>query len=393
MSYIGNWMQVVGVGWLLATLTPSPTLISMAQGATHLALFLCYLPAGVAADFMDRRKLLLFSQSWMLSNAAMLALVTLAGAASVALVLITTFLIGLGAAMAAPAWQASIPDFVPENELPAAVALESVALNIARAAGPALGGLAFLFWGPGAVFAINALSFLGIAYAIWRWQPQRRDQLAMTTTFTTSLVIGIRRLFCEGGYRPILARTFGFTLFASCIWTLIPVVIRDNIHGGAVIYGIALCALGIGAVVGAMTLPFLRSRNAPDRLFVIASLAIGGSLLAAATTRNYILLDFALVPGGAAWLITVATLTVPVVAPTPPQLRGRMLAGFLAVFSAGYTAGSLLWGVVATHWTASASLIVAGGGVVGAALVTSTLCGAIVPTQRQLPTLASANDK
>jgi predicted MFS family arabinose efflux permease len=378
-SYIGNWMQVVGVAWLVATLTPSPALVSMAQGATHLALFLLYLPAGVAADLIDRRRLLLFSQTWMLANAGLLAVLTFTGIVSVPLVLAITFLIGLGAAIAAPAWQASIPDFVPESEFPAAVALESVAINIARALGPALGGLAFLLFGPAIVFLINAASFLGITYAIFRWRPQPHDVSAIPITFVKSLTVGVQALLAKGRYRAILIRTLAFVTFASCIWTLIPVVVRDNLQLGAGAYGISLGCLGLGAVIGAVLLPSLRLRVTPDHLFLFSNVIMVGSLLATAITRNYILLDFALIPGGAAWLVIVATLTVSLLAGTAPNLRGRMLAGFLAAFSAGYTGGSIIWGVIAARWTVSTSLMIASGGLLVASLLTSALSGKIIP--------------
>ena len=150
VSNVGYWMQSVGAVWQVGTVSGSPALVALVQTATSLPIVLLALPAGAAADVLDRRRLLLTTQSWMLVSAAALCLATVAGRGSPAVVLTLTFLLGLGNAANAPAWQATIPELVGGRELSAAVALNSAGFNIGRAVGPAVGGLIVAATGPAA---------------------------------------------------------------------------------------------------------------------------------------------------------------------------------------------------------------------------------------------------
>src|SRR5262245_12400311 len=161
-SNIGTWIQDVAASWLMITLSPSPILVSLMQTASSLPFFLLALPAGALADVVDRRRLLIFSQSWMMTVAALLGALTLAGLITPAGLLGLTFALGLGAALNGPAWQATTPELVPREELPAAVALNGVGFNLARAVGPALGGFVVAAGGPPTAFLLNAASFLGV---------------------------------------------------------------------------------------------------------------------------------------------------------------------------------------------------------------------------------------
>jgi MFS family permease len=170
-SNIGTWMQSTGAVWLMTSLTPSPLMVALVQTATSLPFFLLALPAGALADVVDRRRLLLGTQGWMLTAAALLGLLTLVGTTTPWTLLALTFLLGLGTAVNTPGWQAITPDLVPRPELPAAVALGGVAVNLARAVGPALGGLIVAAAGAGAVFLLNAASFVGVMIVLYRWHP------------------------------------------------------------------------------------------------------------------------------------------------------------------------------------------------------------------------------
>src|SRR5690349_19460538 len=171
VSNVGTWMQNVGAVWLMTTLAPSPLMVALVQTATSAPLFLLALPAGALADVVDRRRLLLWTQLWMLGAAALLGALTIAGRTTPAALLGLTFALGLGSALSAPAWQAIIPDLVPRAELAQAVALNGVGVNIARAVGPALGGTVVAASGPGAVFLVNAASFVGVIAAVIAWRP------------------------------------------------------------------------------------------------------------------------------------------------------------------------------------------------------------------------------
>src|SRR6202051_4873522 len=172
-SNIGTWMHTVGAGWLMTSLALSPLPVALVQTATAWPMFVVGLPAGALADMVSRRRLLIFTQSWMLAAAALLGVLTLAGQIGPLSLLALTFALGLGSAMNGPAWAAAIPELVPREELAAAVALNSVGFNLARAVGPAMGGALMAASSAGVVFLANAISFLGVIGVLWRWRYSR----------------------------------------------------------------------------------------------------------------------------------------------------------------------------------------------------------------------------
>src|SRR3954451_14343057 len=169
-SNVGTWFQNVGASWMMTTLSASPILVALVQAATSLPMFLLALPAGAVADVLDRRRILLVTQGWMTAAAFGLWAFTAAHATTPWVLLVFTFLLGLGAALNGPAWQASIPEMVPREDLPAAVTLGSIGFTIARALGPALAGLLIATAGPAVTFLVNALSFLGVLVVIFFWR-------------------------------------------------------------------------------------------------------------------------------------------------------------------------------------------------------------------------------
>ncbi|MBE7157862.1 MAG: MFS transporter, partial [Rhodospirillales bacterium] len=176
-SGIGTWMQDTAGTWLMTVLTASPLLIALMQTAASLPVLLFGLLAGATADIYDRRRLLIFWQCWMLGSVAILAVLTFAGVVSPVTLLLFTFLLNIGSAMNNPAWQAIVPELVPKQQLPNAVTLNAASNNLARAVGPALGGLLVAAFtradtGAGWVFAFNSVSFAGVIWILWRWHRQ-----------------------------------------------------------------------------------------------------------------------------------------------------------------------------------------------------------------------------
>src|SRR5262252_7788492 len=190
ISYTGSWMQTVATGWLMTSLTNSPMWVSLVQVAVSLPVFLIALPAGALADMVDRRKFLLFTQSSMVAAASILGVMTLKGTVTPQVLVVFTFLLGVGAVMNDPAWQSLTPDLVPPEKLAAAVALNSAGFNIARAVGPALGGLLIASiccgsTGSAWAFLVNAVSFFGVILFLYHWKPAKTDQRNGTTTFAS----------------------------------------------------------------------------------------------------------------------------------------------------------------------------------------------------------------
>ncbi|HEY0386461.1 MAG TPA: MFS transporter, partial [Pyrinomonadaceae bacterium] len=277
-SNIGTWMHNIGADWLMTTLAPSPLMVALMQTAENAPLFLLALPAGALADIVDRRRLLLYTQGWMLVSAVALGLLTLFGLTTPVVLLLLIFSLGLGSALNAPAWQAIVPELVPRPELSAAVSLNSVAFNIARAVGPALGGFVVAAVGSWAVFLLNSLSFIGVLLVIYRWQREPATNISPTERVIGAMRAGVRYVRHDPNLRAVLVRTGVFVSCASALWAMLPLVARQQLGLGAFSYGVLLGGLGAGAIIGAVILPSLRLKVS------LNVLVIGGTIIFAAAT-------------------------------------------------------------------------------------------------------------
>ncbi|HEX2375733.1 MAG TPA: MFS transporter [Actinomycetota bacterium] len=362
VSNIGFWMQSVGAVWQIGDVSGSPALVALVQTAISLPIVLLALPAGAAADVLDRRRLLLATQSWMLVSAAALCLATVAGMASPVVVLALTFMLGLGNAANAPAWQATIPELVGGRELPAAVALNSAGFNIGRSVGPAIGGLVVAAAGPAAVFGLNAVSYLGVLAVLWRWRRRPQDKLGAGEQVLEAIEAGARYVRFAPLLRAVLVRTALFILPASALWALLPVVARGRLGLDATGFGLLLGALGIGSVAGAVALPRLRQAVPIDWRVVAATVVFALATVALAISASPVLVWLAMVGAGMAWLAILTSLNVAVQTAVPRWVRARALAVYLLVFQGGLAAGSAMWGVVANRLGERAALLAAAVG-------------------------------
>src|SRR5438874_6222669 len=275
ISYTGSWMQNIATGWLMTSLTSSPMYVALVQVALSLPVFLIALPAGALADLVDRRKFLLLTQSSMVAAAAVLGALTITHIVTPQLLLVFTFLLGVGAVMNDPAWQALTPDLVPSSKLPASVALNSAGFNIARAVGPALGGLVIATAGSGATFLLNAVSFFGVILFLYRWKPSERELPHVVSTVGGAIRIGVHYVRQNRQMQAVLIRTLAFSLFASAFWALLPLIASDY---GAKGYGAMLACFGGGALVGAGMLASMRQRLSFDTVVTIATLIFAAAL-------------------------------------------------------------------------------------------------------------------
>src|SRR5215217_137284 len=261
----------------MTTLAPTPFLVALMQTAETAPTFLLALPAGALADIVDRRRLLLFSQAWMLFAAVALALATLAGLTNPTVLLLLTFALGLGAAMNAPAWQAVVPELVPRGELTAAVSLNSVAFNIARALGPALGGLVVAAAGPWAVFLLNSFSFVGVIYVLYRWRREKVASISPTERVLGAMRAGLRYARHAPELKSVLVRTGVFALCASALWATLPLVARTELKLNAFQYGVLLGCLGAGAVAGVFVIAWARRNVSTNLLVVLGTIVFAGA--------------------------------------------------------------------------------------------------------------------
>src|SRR5262245_57766462 len=254
-SNLGTWLQNVGAGWLMTSLTPSPLMVALVQAATTLPVFLLAIPAGALADVIDRRRLLLAAQGWMLAAAASVAAVTAAGVVTPWLLLALTFALGLGFALNAPAWQAVVPEVVPRAEVPAAVALHGVSMNASRAVGPALGGVLVAAAGPEAAFLLNALSFLVVVWVLFRWDRPAAAGALPAERLVGAMRAGVRYVRHAPAFRAVLVRAAAFVSGAAGLWALLPAVARDHADWGPAAYGVMLGSLGRGPSSGRSSSP------------------------------------------------------------------------------------------------------------------------------------------
>ena len=360
-SNVGTLMQGVAAAWLMTSLTPSPVPVALLTTAGSLPLFLVGLPAGALADLLDRRRLVLLTQVWMLAVATLLGALALVGWMAPWALLGLTFLLGLGGALSAPAWQAIIPELVEKEELASAVALNGAGFNLARAIGPAVGGLLVAGIGPGAVFLLNAASFLGVILVIYRWQPEPRNEERSTPPegVRSAVAAGMRYARHSPQLRATMVRTAAFVLPASALWALLPVVATRELGLSALGYGVLLGSLGFGAVGGATILPRLRERLSVDHVVVAMSIVFAAGMFGVAYLRNLWLINIVLLAVGVTWLTVTSCLNVSAQTTAPAWVKARAVGAYLLVFQGGFAGGSAAWGFVAGRYGQSIALIAA----------------------------------
>src|SRR4051812_31531958 len=231
-SNVGTWFQNVGASWMMTTLSPSPILVALVQAATSLPMFLLSLPAGALADVLDRRRILIVTQIWMAVSAAALGGMSLLGLITPWWLLFFTFMLGLGAALNGPPWQAILPELVPREDLPAAITLQSIGFNIARAAGPAIGGLLVAAAGAGWTFLLNAVSFLAVVTVLFVWRRPAVESVLPAERFFGAMRTGLRYVRHTPEVIAVIVRGTVFVLCASSLWALLPIVARIDLKQG-----------------------------------------------------------------------------------------------------------------------------------------------------------------
>jgi MFS family permease len=360
-SDIGDFMQTVGAAWLMVSLGAGAVQIALIQTASSLPFFLLALPAGALGDIVDRRRLILITEYWMLAAAIALAVLTILGLMSPWLLLTLTFILSAADAVEAPSWRALLPELVSREDLPAATALNGIEFNLARAVGPALGGLLIAAVGVGATFAINAASFFAVIVFIVRWKRPAQRSSAPAETLSGATVAALRYVRHSPAIRTLLLRAGGVMFFASAILALLPIV-AQHASTNSLGYGLLLASFGSGAVLGAVLLTRARARLPLEGIVSIALVVLSVTLAGLGTLRSLIALCPLLLCGGAAWMTFISILTTMAQQLAPAWVRARVLAVFLLVFQGGLALGSLSWGLAAEHIGISLALLAAATG-------------------------------
>lgn len=367
-SNIGTWINATTSGWVMTDLSPSPVMVSLVQAAGSFPIVMFALMAGALTDIVDRRRYLIVTQIWMALSAAALAFLAATGQLDAWSLLILTFALGSGAAMAMPALNASIAELAPGTLLPQAVALGSLSMNLSRAIGPAIGGLLLAQLGARAAYSLNMVSFIGMVVMLCYWKRERDEQALPPERFFQALRAGLRYAHMASLFRAVLIRATAFILFATSVWALLPLIARSELGGGPGTYGLLLTFVGIGAVAAAVFMPRIRMYITRDHLVLIATIVYALTTVALATIRSEIMLYGVMVICGAAWLSVLSSLQVAAQISVPAWVRGRALSLYIMIFSLGMTFGSLLWGWVAAQAGTPVALLASAAGAVLAAL-------------------------
>ena len=347
-SAIGSSVQSVGAAWLMTELTTSHRLIAMVQASVTLPIMLLGVFAGAIADNFDRRRVMLAAQTGMLVASGLLAGLTWAGKIGPYDLLVFTLAVGAGTALNSPAWQASVRAQVGAKDLPQAISLNTLAFNMARSLGPALGGLLISVAGMAAAFAVNSVSYIAMIWVLLRWRPEAAPRIR--EAMLPSIATGLAFCFGPGALRKILLRGFCVGLGIAGYQALIPAVVRDRLHGGELGYGMMLASFGLGSIFAALIIAPARRRWGTERMIGVGSLSYALALvLLSQLTAIAPALPVAFI-AGTGWVTCLTTLNVATQLRSPEAILGRCLSIYSAVTFGGMALGSWIWGAVA-DWT------------------------------------------
>ena len=362
VANIGSWIYNAAAGWLMTSLDASPLMVSLVQVAASLPMFLFALPAGALADIIDRRRFIVTLEILVTILSAIFATLVTLGWATPALLLLFMFLLSSLSALEAPAWQAIVPELVSHDDLPSAVAANSVGVNISRAIGPALAGVIIVTWGIAAPFWIDAVSNFGVIGVFLWWRSEQRIRSAPAERFASAIAAGFRYARYNAHLRATLARSVGFFLFASAYWALLPLIAREQLAGGPELYGALLASIGAGAVGAAFVLPVLKAWLGANGLVAASEVGTAASLVGFGLADEPLMAVAACVLAGMCWIGAVANLNISAQVALPNWVRGRGLALYVTAFFGSMTLGSVAWGELANALDLRTSLLVAAAG-------------------------------
>lgn len=357
VSHLGSMGQTVAATWLMTDLTRSASLVALVQSSSALPIMFLAIVAGTLGDLFDRRTVMLCAQGIMFAAALLLGLLALSGKVTAAWVLGLTLLAGAGAALHGPASQAALRDMVPVEDLPAAIALNSIGYNLARCAGPAIAGGLLLIVVPAAAFFVNCATFAGLVILLWGWRPQRAEPTRIS--ITRALGDAFAQLKTNLQIRAILVRGCVFGILASSLFSMLPLLAKDVLQGDSAIYGLLLGSFGGGAILGGALVTWQRGTSR-EMIVRVSSMGFGTACLVCAVSTNVIVSAASVLLAGGCWVAVVATLSLSVQYSSALPLLGRSLALHQTATFGGLALGGLGWGFMADTWSLEFALAISG---------------------------------
>lgn len=361
-SNLGVWMQTVGAQWFLVAAGASAVFVTLVQTATTAPSLLLSLPAGVLADSYDRRRVLLFANGFAAAAGLVLTVVSWCGWLGPLGLLGFTFLLGCGAALNAPAWQAVQPSLVPREQIPAAAGLGSITINAARAIGPALAGFLVAWGGPTLVFGLNAFVYCVATVITFTWHSPEEPP-SNPERILPALLSGMRYIKAAPHVNRILLRTALFTVPASAIWALLPVEADGRLGLNSGGYGMLLACLGAGAMSGIVLLPWLRRFLKSNQILTLTSAAYGLASFGVGLLPPWGAAALLLL-AGASWMCSFTTFNSLLQLTLAPWVRARGMATYLFVVMSAQAVGAPIWGTIATVTSPGDSLFTAGAALI-----------------------------
>ncbi|NGN43191.1 MFS transporter [Mesorhizobium sp. CGMCC 1.15528] len=365
-SNFGGLIQSVGAAWMMTAISNSADMVALVQASTALPIMLFSLASGAIADNYNRRKVMIAAQGFMFAVSIALTLAAYFDFLTPWLLLSFTFLLGCGTALNNPSWQAAVGDMVPRSDLPAAVSVNSMGFNLTRSVGPAIGGIIVAAAGAAAAFAVNAVSYLPLLFVLSRWKQKETPSTLPRETLGIAMTAGLRYVAMSPNIEKVLLRGFVFGFTAISVLALLPLVARDIVQGGPLLYGVLLGAFGIGAVGGALINAWLRQKLSSEWIVRLGFMGFAVCASVAALSQMAWLTCAALLIGGGSWVISLSLFNVTVQMSTPRWVVGRALSLYQTATFGGMALGSWIWGVIAENHgagqalLASAALMIAG---------------------------------
>ncbi len=366
-SNMGSMIQAVGAAWLMTELTNSHLMIALVQAGATIPIMLLGIFAGAIADNFDRRRVMLAAQSGMLVVSALLTLITYLGAITPLTLLFFTLAVGCGTALNGPAWQASVRLQVGPKDLPQAITLNTIAFNLARSVGPALGGLLVSLVGTEFAFGLNALSYIALIIVLLRWRPDAVPP--RRAPMLSAIAAGIRFCTQSDPVRRVLTRGFAFGFGAAGFQALLPSLVRDRLNGTEITYGLGLAAFGAGSIFAALWIGRARRRWGSDRVVTVAALIFAVAMVPVALVSSLPAVMAAAFIAGGAWVSTLTTLNVAMQLRSPEQILGRCLSIYQAVTFGAMALGAYAFGLIADLTSLPVAILSSGGWLALSALV------------------------